>query len=68
MRSQILFLDFFLFLWLALEQEEAQKGSSCIGDLCRERIVLKQGMKEGRGEMMVLSEQTGGSKVPVAAI
>lgn len=30
--------------------------------------MLKQGMKEGRGEMMVLSEQTGGSKVPVAAI
>lgn len=35
---------------------------------CVERIVLKQGTREGRREMIVLSEQTGGSKVLVAPI
>lgn len=33
-----------------------------------ERIVVKQGMREGRREIIVLSEQTGGSKVLVAPI
>lgn len=51
------------FSWLWNRRRHTNAAVALV--TCVEGIVLKQGMKEGRREMIVLSEQTGGSKALV---